>query len=211
MKRKHCNCYGCTPGNGCCVIIQKGEGPPGPPGPEGPPGPQGEQGSQGPQGDPGPQGPQGEQGPPGPTPTEIAFRAFDSVAQIVPGTNTPTTITFETEVFDMSNGYNPATSTYTAPQTATYSVCSSVEYTVATGGGQAPTNVRLILTSNSGAAVTDLDLAVSNPGTTDKVQGCTIIRLNAGETIQIQLQSSSRSVTTIIGNRFTHFETGRIF
>ncbi|MGP4078917.1 C1q-like domain-containing protein [Pseudalkalibacillus sp. R45] len=192
MKR-HCGkCNGdclCTSNSGGCVIIQRGQGP------EGPPGPPGETGSQ---------------GPPGPTPPETAFRAADTATQTITGINTPQTVTFETSVFDISASYNPATSTFTAPQAGTYNVCASVEYTVATGGGPAPTNVRLILNSSRASAITDLALVISDPGTTNKANGCTIIRLEEGDTISIQLQSSSRNVTTIIGNRFTHFEAGLI-
>ncbi|WP_349408620.1 C1q-like domain-containing protein [Pseudalkalibacillus sp. SCS-8] len=237
MKRKYCNCSGCASGKECCIIIQRGEGPPGPPGPEGPPGPQGDPGPQGPQGDPGPQGetgpqgpqgdpgpqgntgpqgpqgatgPQGPQGPPGPPAPNVAFRAADQTAQTVTAGSTAT-VTFEQEIFDLANAYNPGTSTYTAPVTGTYSVCASVEYTPATGGGPAPTTVRLILNSSLGAAVTDLDLKFSNPGVIDKAHGCTIVRLNQGDTIFIQLQTTTRNVTTVVGNRFTHFEAALVF
>jgi hypothetical protein len=155
-----------------------------PPGQRGSRGPQGETGPQGLQGIP---GPQGIQGPPGPVP-QSAFRAVrdGTNASIPVVADTNVLVLYPNEQYDLINEYSTLTSTFIPATRGIYSIIASVEFSADTLD---PYRVRITIRVNTINVAIDNDF-FSTIGNNNVASVSTNIQLNAGDQVQVFVQSS---------------------
>ena len=120
-----------------------------------------------------------------------AFRAYQSTAQSV-SANTFTKIVFQSEEFDQLGEYDPATSTLTVSKSGLYVISAGV------GIPSVPSGTRMIL--NLRISSVDRRIFDMSPGAAQDAGavGCTISKLNAGDTVVVILYLSS-SLNTSAG------------
>ena len=78
--------------------------------------------------------------------------AYPATIQDIAGFGVPTTVAFNTEVFDNGNNYDPGTYTYTADVTGLYTINVNIPFTIAGYSGNSPErDVEITVTVNGSA------------------------------------------------------------
>ncbi|MGE7856264.1 MULTISPECIES: collagen-like triple helix repeat-containing protein [Bacillus] len=181
------------------------QGIPGVQGPTGSTGVQGIPGIQGPTGSTGVQGIPGIQGPTGATGIEpqSAFSAKKNIPQQY-GNFDSSLVTYESEVFDLNDEYDPITSTFIPKQSGVYSVLASISIST----NVADKALVLIIEVNSSAELVDNEAVPSFFLFDPVISVSGILFLNAGDKVTVRHSSSGPG--SINSTQSTvHFEAAR--
>ncbi|WP_179958624.1 collagen-like protein [Bacillus sp. SH5-2] len=182
----------------------------GPTGDIGPTGSQGIQGIQGPTGvtgptgDIGPTGETGAQGIPGPVP-QSAFKAVKSNNQNY-SEGVFTQVTYESEVFDLNDEYNPITSTFIPKQNGVYFVLASMIIVVLDHAEKLDSRLNILVNNIPVITVTEAFPSFFTFNAIISISG--ILRLNAGDKVTVGLECFDPGVINSFPNS-THFEAAR--
>jgi Collagen triple helix repeat (20 copies) len=183
---------------------QGDQGVPGVNGVDGLDGDAGPQGPAGPAGVPGPQGPAGQAGAQGPAGTpggaDHAFQAgVTAASQTIacgPTADYLTRVTFDTEKYDDSDAYNPATSTYTVQEAGLYQVGARILLVP-----PAPGDNELLVYRNGYANREWLDLDhVATGAGAEILDGTTVMRLAVGDVLEIRYFCGPATTSATISN-----------
>ncbi|MBL7976141.1 MAG: hypothetical protein JNJ85_14595, partial [Candidatus Kapabacteria bacterium] len=142
--------------------------------------------------------------------TSVRCRAFRGSTQTVNTSNTPTyaTVVFDNEDYDISSEFNTGSGVFTAASTGYYSISAATTWTTFGTAG-----VRFIRAVKNGSPVATGSCHASNTlGTTTNVLS-TVIQLNAGETLEIQVAGytpTAQTPTIEGGTEFTYFQITKI-
>lgn len=133
-----------------------------------------------------------------------AYRAIRSTAQNIP-TNTPTTVTFDTEQFDLGNEGTPASGLFTAAAPGVYQVQCSSHLTAGTSAG--PIFSMFIL--KNGAEVQGEDRQASS-GSYLSIVASSLVQLAAGDTVNCAVFHTSGATVSLTPGTRTHFSVARV-
>lgn len=117
----------------------------------------------------------------------------------ITGSNEIATVVFDTEVFDVGSGYNPATGIFTAPETRTYLFCVQIQFE---GLNASITDGESFIETTGG----DYQIGRNNFGAirTAGAQAlvglstCIPVQMNAGDTAQVRLQINQGATTVFM-------------
>lgn len=140
-----------------------------------------------------------------------AFRAVNSTAeQNVTADTLVVPVQYPNEIFDLSNEYSPATSTFTPKQDGVYSIIASVNFGPVVNGEIVPTNYRvlIVIRVNGNPVVSDNAFFGEIPiGSVISVSA--ILQLAAGDAVNIAAISSATGVL-FANPPGMHFEAARL-
>jgi hypothetical protein len=138
-----------------------------------------------------------------------AFRAVNNAPQNI-ATNTFTKVLFQTEQFDLANKSNPNASTFIPSKGGVYNITATVTFATQPVNRSSFVGIRV-----NGVIITAGDNDFFGPltGFSNVVTATTILRLNAGDLVDVVAVSSVPDIIlvndpTIVFN-YTHFEAAR--
>ncbi|PGX95611.1 hypothetical protein COE15_20755 [Bacillus cereus] len=137
-----------------------------------------------------------------------AFRAVNNAPQNI-AANTRTKVLFQAEQFDLAGEYNPNTSTFTPSKNGVYNITATVTFDTQQVDRSAFVGIRV---NGVIVAAGDNDFFGPLTGFTNIVTATTILRLNAGDQVDV-IALSSVAGTISVNNpallNYTHFEAAR--
>jgi hypothetical protein len=135
--------------------------------------------------------------------TQPAFAAFRATSQQTSGT----TLIFNTEQFDTGSNYNASTGVFTAPVAGIYSFSASAQFTNSTG---ANLGAQMRIQCSSAGDVAGSSFLYAN-GVTFSVSTSVVVRLNAGETVQVILNSALSGLFVLDTQAYSRFSGALLY
>jgi hypothetical protein len=135
--------------------------------------------------------------------TQTAFAAFRATSQQTSGT----TLIFNTEQFDTGSNYNASTGVFTAPVAGVYSFSASGQFTNSTGSNL---GAQMRIQCSSAGDVAGSSFLYAS-GVTFSVSTSVVVRLNAGETVQVILNSALSSLFVLDTQAFSRFSGALLY
>ncbi|AAT59998.1 MULTISPECIES: hypothetical protein [Bacillus cereus group] len=143
---------------------------------------------------------------------ESAFRAVNNAPQNI-AANTNTKVLFQTEQFDLAGEYNPNTSTFIPSKDGVYNIIAAASFDTQQVNRSALIGIRV-----NGTIVAAIDndyfAPIAGFNFTNIVTATTILRLNAGDQVDVIARSSVAGFISVNNTdpnilNSTHFEAAR--